>query len=397
MPTDPLVSSAFPFPAPTASNVDVLIVAGEHSGDEHAARMVSAALKRNPTLKVAALGGANLKSTGAELICDMMPYAIVGIFEVLKHYSELKKLRDEIVKWILKYRPSAVCFVDYPGLNLRLAKKLAEHGVTTKSGGDIRLLYYISPQVWAWKAKRRFEMAGLIDTLGVIFPFEVETFEDTELETTFVGHPFLAENYQLPTTYDADGDVLLLPGSRSGAIGRIAPVMFQAFGELLSDQNDARAKCMYASDTLKELLESILSQFGDLKERIELVPNSTVVKASSVLTSSGTMSLNCALSGIPGAVVYRVHPLTYLFGKMVLKIPYIGIANILLHQAFYPEFIQRAAKARVLSDELLDCLNNRSRIEQTGELSRKLRTILDKPASGGAGAWLDKNVSRERS
>ncbi len=177
----------------------------------------------------------------------MMPYAIVGIFEVLKHYSELKKLHDEIVNWILKYRPSAVCFVDYPGLNLRLAKKLAEHGVTTKSGGDIRLLYYISPQVWAWKAKRRFEMAGLIDTLGVIFPFEVQTFEGTGLETKFVGHPFLAENYQLPTIYDPDGDVLLLPGSRSGAIARIAPVMFQAFEELLRDQKDARAE-MYVRE-----------------------------------------------------------------------------------------------------------------------------------------------------
>jgi lipid-A-disaccharide synthase len=173
--------------------------------------------------------------------------------------------------------------------------------------------------------------------------------------------------------------------------------MFQAFEELLRDQKDARAKCIYASDTLKELLESILSKLGDLKERIELVPNSTVVKASSVLTSSGTMSLNCALAGIPGAVVYRIHPLTYLFGKMVLKIPYIGIANILLHQAFYPEFIQGAAKARVLADELLDCLNNASRIEKTRELSGDLRSILDKPASGGVGAWLNENVSKERS
>lgn len=392
MPSNQLVPSAFPLPAPSGEKVDVLVIAGEHSGDEHAARMVSAALKRNPSLKVAALGGTNLKIAGAELICDMMPYAIVGVFEVLKHYFELKQLRDEIVNWILKYEPGAVCFVDYPGLNLRLAKKLAEHKATNKSGGKIRLLYYISPQVWAWKAKRRFQMAELIDTLGVIFPFEVNTFADTELETNFVGHPFLAEDYQLPTNYDPEGDVLLLPGSRSGAIARIAPIMFEAFRELLKNRKEARAKCIYASDTLKGLLESILDQYGDLKKSIELVPNNVVVEASSVLTSSGTMSLNCALAGIPGAVVYRIHPMTYLFGKVVLTIPYIGIANILLDRSFYPEFIQGAANPRILADELVDCMENSGRIEQTRELSSQLRSILDKPASGGAGTWLTKNV-----
>ena len=144
--------------------------------------MVRDSLEQNPSLNIVAFGGKELERAGAELICDMMPYAIVGIFEVLKHYSELKHLRDEIVNWILKYKPKAVCFVDYPGLNLRLAKKLAEAGVSRKAGGNIRLLYYISPQVWAWKAKRRFEMAKQVDTLGVIFPFEVETFADTGLE-----------------------------------------------------------------------------------------------------------------------------------------------------------------------------------------------------------------------
>jgi len=372
--------------------VDVLVIAGEHSGDEHAARMVSAALSRNPSLKVAALGGENLKSAGAELICDMMPYAIVGIFEVLKHYFELKQLRDEIINWILKYEPKAVCFVDYPGLNLRLAGKLAERNATSKSGGKIHLLYYISPQVWAWKAKRRFEMADLIDTLGVIFPFEVQTFADTKLETKFVGHPFLSESYQLPTVYNPDGDVLLLPGSRSGAIARIAPIMFEAFRELLKERKEVRAKCIYASDTLRELLESILETFGDLKEKVDLVSNSSVVEASSVLTSSGTMSLNCALAGIPGAVVYRIHPLTYLFGKMVLKIPYIGIANILLDKPFYPEFIQGAAKPKALAKELIECTENADRIQQTRELSGQLRSILDKPSSGGAGTWLNENV-----
>ncbi len=393
MPSSALTSNPFPLPGPSEGRVDVLIIAGEHSGDEHAARMVKAALQRDSSLKIAALGGENLKRAGAELVCDMMPYAIVGIFEVLKHYSELKQLRDESISWILTHEPRTVCFVDYPGLNLRLAQKLAEAGATRKTGGNIRLLYYISPQVWAWKAKRRFEMAELIDTLGVIFPFEVETFADTQLETKFVGHPFLSDDYQLPTKYDPEGPVLLLPGSRSGAISRIAPVMFEAFKALRDQRPSARATCVYASPSLKALLESILDRFGNLKNHLDLVPNEGVVAASSVLTSSGTMSLNCALAGIPGAIVYRIHPLTFLFGKLVVKIPYIGIANILLKQPFYPEYIQGDAKPETLARELVDCVENESRVENARKLSRELRSILDKPASGGAGAWLCENTA----
>ena len=259
MSSQQLAQTVFPLPAPNRREVDVLIIAGEHSGDEHAARMARAALAREPDLNIVALGGDNLKIAGVQVICDMMPYAIVGVFEILKHYSELKQLRDGIIDWIEMYKPKAICFVDYPGLNLRLAKILAERKLTRKTGGDISLLYYISPQVWAWKAKRRFQMGELLDELAVIFPFEVGTFADTSLATRFVGHPFVASDYELPTRYDVDAPVLLLPGSRAGAISRIAPVMFEGFRNLLAHRPDSRARCVYASEPLKALLESILS------------------------------------------------------------------------------------------------------------------------------------------
>jgi lipid-A-disaccharide synthase len=392
MSSNELVRANFPLPAPSAGGVDVLIIAGEHSGDEQAARMIKAALARKPSLKIVAMGGQNLQNAGAELVCDMMPYAIVGIFEVLKHYSAFKELRDGIIEWILKHQPKAVCFVDYPGLNLRLAKILDERKATQKSGGPIRLLFYISPQVWVWKAKRRFKMAEYLDTLGVIFPFEVKSFEDTTLETKFVGHPFLSEDYELPTRYDPNGPVLLLPGSRSGAISRIAPIMFDSLQELLSERKTLQAKCIFASQSLKDLLESILEGYADLRDRVELVSNELPVKASCVLTSSGTMSLNCALAGIPGAIVYRVHPVTYFYGRMVMKIPYIGIANLLLDRSFYPEFIQGAARPEVLVREMIDCIENPERIERVRKESGELRTILDKPAGGGVGSWLVENI-----
>ncbi len=394
MSSSELAPASFPFPAPERTAVDVLVIAGEHSGDEQAARMVKAALARKPDLNVVAMGGTNLRKAGAQIVCDMMPYAIVGIFEILKHYSELKQLRDAIIDWIVEYQPKTVCFVDYPGLNLRLAKILAERGMTSKSGGSIRLVYYITPQVWAWKAKRRFKMAELLDELGVIFPFEVGTFADTSLKTKFVGHPFVSEDYVLPTRYDPEGPILLLPGSRAGAISRIAPVMFESFQRLLEQRKSARAQCVYASETLKVLLESILAEFGNLKNRVELVPNSKGVGACAVLTSSGTMSLNCALSGIPGAIVYRIHPFTYVFGRMVLKIPFIGIANLLVNRPIYPEMIQGDAKSEALVPELNDCIDNPERIKRTQDASQELRAILDKPSGGGAGSWLLENIER---
>ena len=343
-----LVSS---LPPPQKPSVDVLIIAGEHSGDEQAARMVRSFLDINVDANVAALGGPELKKAGADMIFDMMPYAIIGFAEALKRYSEFKALRDAIVNWVIEYSPKVVCFVDYPGLNLRIAQALHDKKATSKSGGSIRLAYYISPQVWVWKAGRRFKMARFLDGLGVIFPFEVDSFSDTDLDMKFVGHPFLGKDYELPIVYDPEGEVLLLPGSRErGPISRIAPVMFSALELLLESKDELKAKCIYSSDTNRELLSELLEKRPALAGRIELVSNSEKTRASCVLTSSGTMSLNCALAGVPGAIVYRIHPLTFLLGKMLVRVPYIGIANILLDRALYPEYIQGAARPEALRE-----------------------------------------------
>lgn len=375
-------------PAPQKPSVDVLIIAGEHSGDEQAARMLHSFLDINVDANVAALGGPELKKAGADMIFDMMPYAIIGFAEALKRYSEFKALRDAIVNWIIEYKPKVVCFVDYPGLNLRIAEALHAKKVSSKSGGSIRLAYYISPQVWVWKAGRRFKMSRFLDGLGVIFPFEVDSFSDTDLDAKFVGHPFLGKDYELPIVYDPGGEVLLLPGSREGPISRIAPVMFSALELLLERKDELRAKCIYSSDTNRELLSELLDKRPALAGRVELVSNSEKTRARCVLTSSGTMSLNCALAGVPGAIVYRIHPLTFLLGKMLVRVPYIGIANILLDRALYPEYIQGEARPEALQEELLDCLENPDRLSKAQEGSEALREILDQPAGGGAGNWL---------
>ncbi len=374
-----ITKSTLRFLAPVAGPVDLLIIAGEHSGDEHAARMLSGALAQRPGLRVAALGGPRLRAAGAQLLHDMTTTSVIGFVETLKHLSFFRALFDEVLRWIGEYQPRVVCFVDSSGLNLRIAQQMAERGLSVKAGGKIKTVYYISPQIWASRAGRRFKMAKYLDALAVIFPFEPEVYADTKLPVEFVGHPFMAEHVVSPVRFDPDGPVLLLPGSRRSAVGRIFPVMLAAYEKFA--ERDAVA--IYPSEDILKVLRA-----ANPPSRIELRPAGEPVAASAVLTSSGTMSMRCALAGIPGVVMYRAHPLEYVLGRLLVKVPYLGIANLLLKEPMYPEYIQGAAKADVLAQELKNCLSDPNRRAETAVRAEKLRAILSQPAKGSAADWL---------
>ena len=370
-----------PFAVPVDGRVDLLIVAGEHSGDQHAGRVVRELRARRPELAIAALGGPELAGAGAQVLHDMTASSVVGFVEVLKNYSFFKALFDETLRWIAEHKPRAVMFVDYPGMNLRIAKALHERGLSARGGGTIQLLFYISPQIWAWKAKRRFTMAEHLDALAVIFPFEVECYADTALRPEFVGHPFLAEDHVAPVKYDPAAPVLLLPGSRKQAVGRIFPVMLRGFAKYA----ERDAVVIYPSDEIEAVLRA-----ANPPKTVRLLKPAAgeVVAASAVLTSSGTMSMHCALAGIPGAVVYRANALTYLLGRWLVKVPYLGIANLLLKEAMYPEYIQGAATAEALARELKECVDDPVRRERTAAKAGHLRALLKQPASGTAADWV---------
>jgi len=377
----------FRLPAPIGGAVDVLIIAGEHSGDEHAARLVREFRAEQPGANVAALGGPELAAAGAQLLYDLTASSVVGIVEVLKNYSFFKALMEETLRWIGEYRPRAVLFVDYPGMNLRIAAALRERGLSVKGGGKIKTLFYISPQIWAWKAKRRFTMARDLDALAVIFPFEVACYADTALPVEFVGHPFLAPDYAAPVSYDPNGPVLLLPGSRKQAVGRIFPVLLAGYAEFLRGGADREATVLYPSDDILEVLRSARPPDG-----VRLAPTGTPVAASVVLTSSGTMSMHCALAGIPGVIAYRANYLTYLLGRMLVKIEYLGIANLLLNAPMYPEFIQGAATPRALADQIAAGLGDPARRAQTAAQAARLRALLMRPTGGTAAGWLRRQL-----
>lgn len=371
------------FAEPSDGRVDLLVVAGEHSGDEHAARMVAELLRERPGLKVAALGGRHLQSAGAQLLHDLTATSVVGVFEVLKSWSYFRAVFQQILEWVREHRPRAVCLVDYPGLNLRLARQFYREGISCKGGGRIRMLYYISPQVWAWKARRRFDMARWLDGLGVIFPFEVDTFADTDLDVRFLGHPFMADEFRNPLRHDPEGSILLLPGSRRTASGRIYPILLDAFATFRQKDPSVRATTLYPSEEMRTFLEEMIPE----GLRVEMLPAKEGCAARAVLTSSGTMSLTCALAGIPGAIAYRANPLTYMLGRSLVEVPFLGIANLLLGKPMYPEFIQGAATGVRLVEELEACVEE-DRAWRAMEDADRLQGMLADPPDVSAGQWL---------
>lgn len=371
-------------PAPIGGAVDLLVVAAEHSGDAHAARMVRELRAKRPEFRVCALGGPRLAAAGAQLLRDLTVGSTMG-FAVLAKLSYYRALIAEVVRWVGEHRPRAVCFVDSSGLNLRIARGLFERGFSAKAGGPTKALYYISPQLWASRAGRRFAMAKHLDGVAAIFPFEPAVYADTALPVEFVGHPFLSPDYRLPVAFDPAGPVLLLPGSRRALVKRLFPVLLEA---LATSGTDKRAVALYPSEEIRVQLEQLkaASPFG---ERVELrAAGGAPVGGAAVLTASGTMSLECALAGLPGALTYKTDPLTYFLGRLIVKVEFIGIANLLLKQAMYPEFIQGAATPAALAAQLRACLGDSARIARTQELAARLRTLLHAPTQGSAAEWV---------
>ncbi len=356
--------SSFPvipgaFSPPRAGAVDVLVIAGEHSGDQHAAKVVADLLVANPGLRIAAFGGPRIREAGAQLLFDMTGFSAVGIVEVLAAYPFYRRLFGRMLAWTLRWKPRLVVLVDYPGLNLRLANELRLAGLSRQGGGETAVIQYVSPQLWAWKPKRRFTMARDLDGVGTIFPFEPACYADTKLPAQFVGHPFAEPGHVPGLSYDAAGPVLLLPGSRPKPVRKIFPTLIEAFAKFRQKNPKHRALVLHTGGEVHAELYRLLAEYGEEARGIDLRPVSEGPAAGcAALVSSGTMSLTVALAGIPGAVVYRAHPLTWFIGRRLIAghVDRLGIANILLKRDAWPEYLQSACDPDALARRLQVCV-----------------------------------------
>ena len=386
------------FDRPRGGAVDVLVVAGEHSGDQHAAKVVADLLAARPGLRVAAFGGPQLRAAGAQLLFDMTTFSAVGIVEILSAYPFYRRLFGRMVTWTKQWKPKVVVLVDYPGLNLRLANELRKAGLSRAGFGETAVIQYVSPQLWAWKPKRRFTMARDLDGVGTIFPFEPACYADTKLDARFVGHPFAEKEHVPGLRHDPDGPVLLLPGSRPKPVRKIFPSLVEAFALFRRHHPKRRALVLHTGGEVHAELYRLLAEYGEEAKGIDLRPVSEGPAAGcAALVSSGTMSLTVALAGIPGAVVYRSNPLTWIMGRTLIagRVDHLGIANILLKRPAWPEYLQGACEPEALAARLQACVEGTEPRAQASADAAELLGLLSAKSGSTPAEWVASYLPKE--
>jgi lipid-A-disaccharide synthase len=320
---------------------------------------------------------------------DMTRFSIVGFAEIVLRYFFFRRLFRKIVAWIENHKPRVVCFVDYPGLNMRIAAALFEKKLSARAGGSIRLFYYVSPQVWAWREGRKFKLEKYVDSLATIFAFEKDVYKDTGLDVKYVGHPLADVDISKCIGYEKNGPILLLPGSRESAVKKIFPEMLKCFSLFSRNEPGKMATVIYASDGILAIMRKILNKkYKSLVSKVSFVADGRQVEARAALMSSGTMSLKCCLAGIPGAILYRSNCLTFALAKRMIKVKYIGIANVLLNRCAWPEYIQHAIDPKVISRYLLSCSDDGKVLERCRSDTEELRALIRRNPDMSPEEWL---------
>ncbi len=364
---------------------NICIIAGESSGDMHAAFLIREMKLLKPEIEFFGIGGDQMADEGVELLEHINNVNYMGFIEVLKHIPRINRLMNLLLKEIRRRHASLVIPVDYPGFNLRLIEKLKLHQQNQSiSNGTPTVFYYISPQVWAWGAKRIPRLAKAVDRMAGILPFEEDFYRGSGIDFHFVGHPLLDEmrsftpkedfytKYEIPQNKTL---IALLPGSRIQEIRRILPVMLEA--RSIINQSIEATFALGAATTVDK------SSYGNISG-ITIVQGDTrslMKNADLVITKSGTATLETALAGTPMVVVYRLNQLSYLIGKHVVKIKDIALVNVVAGKRIVPELIQHQAIAQNIADEALNILQNES---VRCKMLENLRIVGEK--LGGTGA-----------
>ncbi len=351
----------------------LFLVAGEVSGDTHGARLMECLQEARPgELDLSGLGGGQMKSVSGAIEDWLDDAAVLGLWEVLKNYPYFRRKMEETVSAILSNSPDAVILIDYPGFNLRLAKRLRDGGYTKK------IIYYISPQVWAWKKGRIPVMAKLLDLMICLFPFEKPLYEGSGLKTVFAGHPFVDELAQKKIGCERDPNlVALLPGSREREVEALFPAMVGAAKKMGHENPELR----FVTAAVNERLAKRLREIADEARLRELEVNSMSIheimqRAQVGVVASGTATLQAAYFGLPYCLVYKVSWLTYVVGKMVVEVDFLGIVNILAGREVVKELLQGKVTADNIASELNELLNFKSERERLqAELADTVATL----------------------
>jgi len=366
-----------------------MIVAGETSGDLHGSNLVKAMHRIDPDLHFHGIGGQRMREAGVVLEAHAADMAVVGLTEVIVKLNRLRKVLNLMKASLQTNKPDLLILIDYPDFNLMLGKAAKACGV--------KVFYYISPQVWAWRRGRIAKIREIVDKMAVILPFEEQLYREADVDATYVGHPLLDTVKTKYTRQEAlrkfglqDGRITvgLLPGSRDMEIARLLPVMMRT-AEILVEKLPDLQFILPLADTLDQASVDHILQSSPVPVRIVHHDMLEAVQiADIVIVASGTATLETALLGKPMIIIYKVSPLSSFIGRMIIKVKHIGLANIIAGKTIVPELIQDEANPERLASEMISILNDTNRMNEMKAELGKIREILGQPGAADRAAAL---------
>jgi lipid-A-disaccharide synthase len=361
---------------------NIMIVAGEASGDLHGSNLVKEIHRIDPSVRFYGIGGKKLKETGVELIASSSDTAVVGLTEVVSKLRFILKIMGLLKKSLREDKPDLLILIDYPDFNLPLARTAKKNGV--------RVFYYISPQVWAWRKRRVKQIEKVVDRMAVILPFEAQIYDKSKLDIRFVGHPLLdavKKKYSRKEALRKFGleegviKIGILPGSREGEVKKLLPEMLKA-AEILKDKVASIQFVLPLADTLN--VDFVLRIIDQSSVEVKVIRDDIydVIGISDIaMVASGTATLETALLETPMIIIYKVSALSYYIVKKLIDVDNIGLVNIIAGKAIAPEFIQDEATASNMAEEILDILASSSRMDKMKEELSRVRENLGTPGA----------------
>ncbi len=362
-------------------NQTIMFSAGESSGDKHAANMFLELKKQLPTIKGMGMGGAKMQQAGVEIQYDSSGIGVIGLIEILKHYGEIRQALKIMKQLVVSEKPDLRGCVDYKDFNFQLARFAKQHGV--------KVLFYVSPQVWASRPGRVVKYGRVIDMMAVIFPFETAYYESENIPVKYVGHPSVdkvnpnrskAENL-IQFSLQADNPIVgIMPGSRINEINRMLPVMLAAAEKISKSHKGIQFILPQADSIADELLQSFLQNSAI---KINVIKNQTydvVQCCDAIMTTSGTATLEIALLKIPMVITYKLSVITYFLAKYLVITKFIGLPNIIAVKHVVKELIQKEATEENLANEISKILDNPSYREK---MLAELDKVKEKLGQGG--------------
>lgn len=367
----------------------IMIVAGEASGDLHGSNLVKEIHNIDPSIRFYGIGGVKLKEAGIELIAGSSDMAVVGLTEVVFKLKFILKVMNLLKKSLREDKPDLLILIDYPDFNLPMAKAARKNGV--------KVFYYISPQVWAWRKRRVKQIEKVVDRMAVILPFEKKFYDKSKLDVSFVGHPLLdvvKKKYSRKEALKKFGleegvtTVGILPGSRESEVKKLLPEMLKAAG-ILEDKFAPIQFALPLADTLNIDFVSRITDQYPVKVKIIRDNIYDVLSISDIaMVASGTATLETALMETPMIIIYKVSALSYYIGKAFINVNNIGLVNIIAGKTIVPEFIQDEATPANMAKAISDMLTDRSRMDRIKQELSGIRGKLGSPGAAGRAARL---------